>query len=186
MITIKPLVHFRAFNEQKAGKDTHRDTVAVVWTHTCRNTQTGETSEVETHRSWLNRLWLKQTVGQMMQSSETSNSCFSRCFINQASASYPEGVLAQLVRRCIKCTMTLRFRCQLWVWRRENTREAEIHRRQKTEPRQGRSDRSIDLALEEYWVISRRRHQGRPRDTVLTNIKHRFSTSSKLMLLKIQ
>lgn len=45
----------------------------------------------------------------MMQSSETSNSCFSRCFINQASASYPEGVLAPLVRRCIKCTMTLRF-----------------------------------------------------------------------------
>lgn len=43
----------------------------------------------------------------MMQSSET----FSRCFIHQASASYPEGVLAWL--RKVTLVQLVLLRCQL-------------------------------------------------------------------------
>lgn len=139
----------------------------------------------------------------MMQSSET----FSRCFINQASASYPEGVLAwlrkvTLVQRCIKCTMTFCFdaSCEFGGARTPE-------RQRYTEDRKLNPDR-VDLiaalisALKNIGILVTSRqhlpiqilpqilseplhllkqeqsHQGRPRDTVLTNKKNPFSTFS--------
>lgn len=79
----------------------------------------------------------------MMQSGETSISCFSHCCISQASVSSPGGVLvlqsaAHMASLQMYNDFTLWY--QLWVWhrrerekQRKKARQAEIHRAEKTE-----------------------------------------------------
>lgn len=85
---------------------------------TCPNTKLEETSNVPTHRRSANRLWLNQTVGSMMQSSETSNSSFSHFCISQPCLSCPEGVSvwprAAMASRQMCDAFALRYQLRVW------------------------------------------------------------------------
>lgn len=83
----------------------------------------------------------------MMQSSETSISCFTHCCISRASVSFPEGVLvlqsaAHMASHQMYNDFTLWY--QLWVWH-----EKERERKQRTEKE---SQTGWDTQKRENWT----------------------------------